>query len=78
MVCKSRTQSVALRHDMVLGALGRIACCAGVATVVEPAIECLRLALGHISWEQGDALAVMPDSGLVVEDISVVHPAAQT
>jgi hypothetical protein len=78
MVCKSRTQSVALRHDMVLGALGCIACRAGVATVVEPAIECLRLALGHISWEQGDVLAVMPDSGLVVADISVVHPAAQT
>jgi hypothetical protein len=36
----------------------------------------LRAGTGRASLERGDILVVLPDEGLVVTDVSVVHPAA--
>jgi hypothetical protein len=41
---------------------------------MEPAIEGLWAGTGRVSLEQGDMLVVLPDKGLVVTDVSVVHP----
>jgi hypothetical protein len=41
---------------------------------MEPAIEGLRAGTGRASLEHGDMLVVLPDEGLVVTDVSVVHP----
>jgi hypothetical protein len=48
------------------------------ATAVEPAMERLRAGTGRASLERGDMLVVLPDEGLVVTDMSVVHPAANS
>lgn len=78
MVCKARTKGVTLRHDLILGTWRRIAHRAGVATAVEPAMSRLRSRDARPTSERGDLLAVLPETGLVVTDVSVVHPAAQT
>jgi hypothetical protein len=67
-----------MRHDLLLGALRRIAHRAGVATAVEPAMERLQTGTGRASLEHSDMLVVLPDEGLVVTDVSVVHPAANS
>jgi hypothetical protein len=63
---------------LLLGAWRRIAHRAGVATAVEPAMERLRAGTGRASLERGDMLVMLPDEGLVVTDVSVVHPAANS
>jgi hypothetical protein len=78
MVCRARTKGVTLRHDLLLGAWRRIAHRAGVATAVEPAMSRLRARTAQPTRERGDLLAVLPEAGLVVADVSVVHPAAMT
>jgi hypothetical protein len=60
---------------MLLQAWRRIAHRAGVSTAGEPAMDRLRTAAPTNREDCGDILAVLP-SGLVVADISVVHPAA--
>jgi hypothetical protein len=67
-----------MRHNLLLGAWRRIAHRAGVVTTVEPAMERLRAGTGRASLERGDMLVVLPDEGLVVTDVSVVHPAANS
>jgi hypothetical protein len=59
-----------------LGAWRHIAHRAGVATAVEPAMYWLRVA--RSGAREVDLLAVPPDMGLVVADVTVEHPAAQT
>jgi hypothetical protein len=39
-------------------------------------MERLRAGIGRASLERGDMLVVLPDEGLVVTDVIVVHPAA--
>jgi hypothetical protein len=78
MVCNTRTKGMTVRHNLLLGAWHRIAHCAGVVTAVEPAMERLRAGTGCASLERGDMLVVLPDEGLVVTDVSVVHPAASS
>jgi hypothetical protein len=78
MVCNARTKGMTMCHDLLLGAWRRIAHRAGVATAVEPAMERLRAGTGCTSLERGDMLVVLPDKGLVVTDVSVVHPAANS
>jgi hypothetical protein len=41
-------------------------------------MERLRAGTGRASLERGDMLVVLPDEGLVVTDVSVVHPAANS
>jgi hypothetical protein len=67
-----------MRHDLLLGAWHRIAHRAGVATAVEPAMERLQAGTGRASLEHSDLLVVLPDEGLVVTDVSVVHSAANS
>jgi hypothetical protein len=64
-----------LRHDMLLQAWRRIAHRAGVSTAGESAMDPLRTAAPTNRKDRSDILAVLP-SGLVVADVSVVHPAA--
>jgi hypothetical protein len=78
MVCNARTKGMTVRHDLLLGAWRRIAHPAGVATAVEPAMERLQAGTGRASFEHSDMLVVLPDEGLVVTDVSVVHPAANS
>jgi hypothetical protein len=78
MVCLARTKGVTMRHDLLLGAWRRIAHRAGVASAVEPAMERLRTGSGRASQERGDMLVVLPEEGLLVTDVSVVHPAANS
>jgi hypothetical protein len=47
---------------------------AGVATTVER----VRAGTGRASLERGNMLVVLPDEGLVVTDVSVVHPTANS
>jgi hypothetical protein len=65
-----------MRHNLLLGAWRRIAHRAGVVTAVEPAMEWLRAGTGRASLERGNVLAVLTEEGLVVTDVSVVHPGA--
>jgi hypothetical protein len=74
MVCNARTKGMTMCHDLFLGAWRRIAHRAGVATAVEPAMT----GTGRASLERGDMLVVLPDEGLVVTDVSVVHHAANS
>jgi hypothetical protein len=78
MVCTARTKGVTMRHDLLLEACRRIAQRAGVAATVEPAMERLQAGTGRASLERSDMLVVLPDEGLVVTDVSVVHPAANS
>jgi hypothetical protein len=71
-------KGVAMRHDLLFGACRRTAHRVGVATAVEPAMEGLRAGTGRASVELGDMLVVLPDEGLVVTDVSAVHPAANS
>jgi hypothetical protein len=41
-------------------------------------MERLRAGTGRASLEHGDMLVVLPDEGLVVTDVSVLHPAANS
>jgi hypothetical protein len=75
MCCSARAKAITLRHDMLLQAWRRIAHRAGVSTAGEPAMDRLRTAAPTNREDRGDILAVLP-SGLVVADVSVVHPAA--
>jgi hypothetical protein len=75
MCCSARARAITLRHDMLLQAWRRIAHCAGVSTAGEPAMDCYRNAAPTNREDRGDILAVLP-SGLVVADVSVVHPAS--
>jgi hypothetical protein len=77
MVYSAHTKGVTMRHDMLLGAWRRIAHRAGVATAMEPAMEQL-FAGTRASLKRCDMLVVLPDKGLVVTDVSVVHPAANS
>jgi hypothetical protein len=78
MVGNARTKGMMMRQDLLLEAWHHIAHCAGVATAVEPAMERLRAGTGSASLERGDMLVVLPDEGLAVTDVSVVHPAANS
>jgi hypothetical protein len=78
MACNPCTEGVTMRHDLLLGAWHRIAHRAGVATTVEPVMEQLRAGTGRASLERSDMLVVLPDEGLVVTDVSVVHPATNS
>jgi hypothetical protein len=75
IVCNTCTKGVMMRHDLLLGAWRRIVHPAGVVTAKEPAMEQLWAGTGRASMERGDMLVVLPDEGLVVTDVSVVHPA---
>jgi hypothetical protein len=75
MCCSARAKAIMLRHDVLLHAWLRIAHWAGVSTAGEPAMDSLRTAAPTNCEDRGDILAVLP-SGLVVADVSVVHPAA--
>jgi hypothetical protein len=63
MFCYARTKGMTMRHDLLLGAWHRTTHRAGT---------------GSASLERGDMLVVLPDEGLVVTDVSVVHPAANS
>jgi hypothetical protein len=76
MVCKACSKGIALRHDLLLGAWRRIAHRAGVVTAAEPAMARLRWQAVQPTGERGDILALLPSVGLIVADVSVVHPAA--
>jgi hypothetical protein len=78
MACNARTKGMTMRQDLLLEAWHHIAHRAGVATAVEPAMERLRAGTGSASLERGDMLVVLPDEGLVVTDVPVVHPAANS
>jgi hypothetical protein len=67
-----------MRHDLLLGAWRRITHRAWVATKVEPAMERVRVGIGRVSLERGDMLVGLPEKGLVVTDVSVIHPAANS
>jgi hypothetical protein len=54
----------------------RIAHRAGVATAAEPDMARLHGQATQLSAERGDILAVLPNVGLIVADVSVVYPAA--
>jgi hypothetical protein len=69
------TKAITLHYDMLLQAWHRIAHRAGMSTPGEPAMDRLRTADPTNREDRGDMLAVLP-SGLVVADVSVVHPAA--
>jgi hypothetical protein len=64
-----------LRHDMLFQTWRRIAHHAGVSTAGEPAMDCLLTAAPNNREGHSDILAILP-SGLVVADVSVVHPVA--
>jgi hypothetical protein len=74
MVCNARTKGMTMR----LVPWRRIAHRAGVATAVEPAMERLRAGTERASLERGDMLVVLLDEALVVTDVSVVNPAANS
>jgi hypothetical protein len=63
MFCYARMKGMTMRHDLLLGAWHRTAHRAGT---------------GSASLKCGDMRVVLPDEGLVVTDVSVVHPAANT
>jgi hypothetical protein len=64
-----------LRHGMLLQAWCRIDHRVGVSTAGEPAMDRLWNAASTNHKDRGDIFAVLP-SGLVVADVSIVHPAA--
>jgi hypothetical protein len=66
------------QHGLLIGAWRPSAHRAGVETAVEPAMERLRAGTGRASLERSDLLVVLPDEGLVVTDVSVVHQAANS
>jgi hypothetical protein len=61
---------------MLLGVWRRITHHAGIATAIEPAMSKLRAQDIQPTCERGDLLAVLPDTGLMVADVSAVYPAA--
>jgi hypothetical protein len=71
MYCSARAKAITLRRDMLLQALHRIAHRTGVSTAGEAAMDRLRNTAPTNRKERSDI-----HSGLVVTDISVVHPAA--
>jgi hypothetical protein len=75
MCCSARAKAIKLRHDVLLQASRRIAHRAGVSTAGEPAMDRFRNTAPTNREVRGDILAVLP-SGLVVADVSIVHPAA--
>jgi hypothetical protein len=58
--------------------LGAALLVAGVANAVEPVMEHLPSGTGTASLERGDMLVVLQKGGLVVTDVSVVHPVANS
>ena len=72
-----------MRHDILVGFWCRAASRAGIASSKEPVLRQLQQQ-GHAARQRargdglrGDALLVMPE-GVLVVDVSVVHPAAET
>jgi hypothetical protein len=65
-----------MRHDLPFGAWPRIARHAGVATTAEPPTGRQWAQDAAPNGNRGDILVVSLDNGLVVADVSVVHPAA--
>ena len=82
LVCPKHSGDRTLRHDH----LNRVWCgaarCAGVATAVEPKLRALQMQPGvrrHAQAREdarGDALLAMPQAGMLVLDVNIVHAPA--
>jgi hypothetical protein len=78
MTCPLTQSTMTPRHNMLKGAWCRIGRRTGVPTSQEPTLPALRNdAPRHDRDDRGDVLFVMPIV-LVVRDVSVTHPAADT
>ena len=83
LLCKLLSGAFTLRHDILVGFWCRAASRAGIASSKEPVLRQLqrqehaarRRARGD--GQRGDALFVLHE-GVLVIDVSVVHPAAET
>ena len=81
MTCSRDSGSMTLRHEVLKESVRRICQRSGVASSAEPMTRHLQgaqaAARAQRDESRGDILMVMPDTLLVV-DISVIHPAAET
>ena len=86
LLCDLLSGAGTLRHDILVGFWCRAAYRAGIASSKEPVYrELQRQAAaagrgarrGHTGGQRGDALLVMPE-GVLVTDVAVVHPTAET
>ena len=86
LLCDLLSGAGTLRHDILVGFWCRAAYRAGIASSKEPVYrELQRQAVaagrgaqrGHSGGQRGDALLVMPE-GVLVTDVAVVHPTAET